>query len=114
LILVSTKGPAIPPELSDHQPPAILGKSGRSYHLQETKGARREPARHPQRAIWIPEDQRNSKFEDDRVHHGRVQQESSDRGHAPRRLQGLRQGLAQRTSNQDAGSRLFSRPGKTN
>jgi len=27
-----------------------------TYHPQEAKGARREPASHPRRAIWIPED----------------------------------------------------------
>jgi len=41
----ATKGPAVLPELSAHQPPAILGKRGRSYHPQEAKGARRGPAR---------------------------------------------------------------------
>jgi len=61
--------------------PAILEKSGRSYHSQEAKGARRGPARHPRQAIWIPEDTINGtpSPEDDRVHHGRVQQERSDR-----------------------------------
>jgi len=48
------------------------------------------------------------------VHHRRVQQERNDRSRAARCLQGLRQGFAQRTSNPDAGCRLFSRPGKTN
>jgi len=42
----TTKGPAVPQDLSAHQPSAILGKSGRSYHPQEVKGARRGPARH--------------------------------------------------------------------
>jgi len=77
----TTKGPAVPPELSTHQPPAILGKSGRSYHPQGAKGARREPVRYPRRAIWIPEDTINGtpSPEDDRVHHGRAHQERSDR-----------------------------------
>jgi len=79
------------------------------------KGARRGPARHPRLAIWIPEDTINEtpSPEDDRVHHGRVQQERSDRSRAARRLQGLRQGLAQRTSNQDAFFQLVASESKS-
>lgn len=107
------KGSTVTPELSVHQPPAILGTSVGNHHFQEARGARTGPTRHSRRPIRILENpiDGTSNSEDDRIHHSKVQQERSDRSRSARCLQGLRQSLAQRITDQ---RKIFEGSGKNN